>query len=295
MPDPSLSQVQHWFRHLLTERGSLGEKLRETAHHQGLNADAVVRHDTGSSPYTRLNIYATGYVLRLVESLSNEYPLLYRFMGEEVFTTFAKAYIVTRPSRTWSLFELGREFASFLDASRPRWPAAHEERALIELPAQIATFERARTEALLARGLEDAPSATTETLDPLLPLRGELQLATPPCLRLCRLAYPVPALAAQWEQGEEAGVPPAGDYPVAVSRVDYQLRVLTLEAWQYDLLMACQQPTSVVEALPPSAPSSGQDDRFAQVLAWLPLAFENGLLTPPPRQSATDTPGPAPP
>ncbi|WP_435106642.1 HvfC/BufC family peptide modification chaperone [Arhodomonas sp. AD133] len=293
MPDPSLSQVQHWFRHLLTERGSLGEKLRETAHHQGLTADAVIRHDKGSSPYTRLNIYATGYVMRLVESLSNEYPLLYRFMGEEVFTTFAKAYIVTRPSRTWSLFELGRGFASFLDASKPQWPAAPEERALIELPAQIATFERARTEALLARGLEDAPSATIETLDPLRPLLGDLQIVTPPCLKLCRLAYPIPAMAVQWEQDEEADIPPAGDYPVAVSRVDYQLRVLTLEAWQYDLLLACRQPTSVVEALPPLGPSSGQVDRFAHVLAWLPLAFENGLLTPPPRQSATDSLDPA--
>jgi hypothetical protein len=100
---PTLSQTQEWVNTVLIVRGDLAQKIQTAADINGLQLDHLIKTTRGLSAQRRLDIYASGYVLRLVDCLKSEFSLLAAFMGEQVFEIFAKAFIVTIPSKYWSL------------------------------------------------------------------------------------------------------------------------------------------------------------------------------------------------
>ena len=82
---------------VVTERGGLGEKLDAAARQHGLRAEDVVAERRGLSARERLAVYTSGYVLRLLECMRADFPVLHGFVGDSVFDAFAKAYIITLP------------------------------------------------------------------------------------------------------------------------------------------------------------------------------------------------------
>ncbi|BBB60748.1 hypothetical protein UNDKW_2475 [Undibacterium sp. KW1] len=82
-PDPSLSQLQHWFLTVMTAPGGLARGLSLAQEHLGLEESSVIKITPGKR--SRMHIYARGYILRLQECLQADFPVLHRLMGDELF------------------------------------------------------------------------------------------------------------------------------------------------------------------------------------------------------------------
>ncbi|KZN38159.1 hypothetical protein N474_01195 [Pseudoalteromonas luteoviolacea CPMOR-2] len=278
---PDLNQLQHWLSLILISRGDLPQKLFTAAQRDGLTLQQCIKSTSQLSAQRRVDIYAAGYVMRLVECLKSEFSLLCAFMGEDVFEVFAKAYIVTLPSRSFTLHTLGKSFVSFLTNTRPQGDFDEQQNAMFDVPLELARFERAKAEVLLAEGLEGA-SNTDIAINEFELLGGgaTLSLVAPPCLRLLVSEYDLLPLVEQLENGQPHSLPKKGTRYVALSRHKYRLITQQLTQWQADLLVHCGQAISFEQALTQSAHRQGVDPAVlrAQLAMWLPAAAACGLL-----------------
>lgn len=280
MTDQSLSLLQHWMKTVVTERGSLTEKLLSASQQCGLGIEDVVAETRGLSAHTRLSIYTSGYVLRLLECMRADFPALRAFVGAAVFDAFAKAYIVSEPPKSPSLFDLGARFPQFLERTKPKGnPLDVELVPLLDLPPEIARFERARVEVMRASGTEHDPPAT-RSFHPLGIFNEGITLQTTPCLRLLQLKFPLVEFLKKLDQGERPAPPTPVISFVAISRSHYRIHSNEISAWQFAFLEACQQPISLYLAAQRGAQQSGMARAtvLAQLVMWLPVAMESGFL-----------------
>lgn len=265
---------------VVTERGSLREKLDAATRLHRLRAEEVVAESRGLSAHERLAVYTSGYVLRLLECMRADFPVLRSFVGDSVFDAFAKAYLITQPPCSPSLYDLGADFPKFLEETKPvreRFDA--ETGAMLDLPPELARIERARAEVMRARGTEDDPPAA-EPLSPFAVFGEELMLQATPCLRLLEMKFPLVDFLRRSDIGERPEPPAPQDSFVAVGRSNYRLHVEQISLWQFAFLRACERPTSSYPAVRIAAIESGRDpgQTLAEVAMWLPVAFELGFL-----------------
>lgn len=280
MTEQPLSLLQHWMKAVVTGRGGLDEKLRAAAREHGLSAEEVVAESRGLSARERLGVYAAGYVLRLLECMREDFPVLRGFVGEPVFDAFARAYLITRPPGSPSLYDLGADFPKFLEETKPdggRFDA--ETGAMLDLPPELARVERARAEVTRARGTEDDPPSA-EPLSTFAVLGEGLTLEATPCLRLLELKFPLAEFLKSSDRGERPAPPAPRAAFVAVGRSNYRVHVEEVAAWQFAFLKACARPTPLYTAARAAALEAGRE--IPQVLAetaiWLPVACGLGFL-----------------
>ena len=265
---------------VVTERGGLGEKLDAAARQHGLRAEDVVAERRGLSARERLAVYTSGYVLRLLECMRADFPVLRGFVGDPVFDAFAKAYLITRPPSSPSLYDLGADFPKFLEETKPaRGHFDAETGAMLDLPPELARLERARAEVMRARGTEDDPPAA-EPLSPFAVFGEGPTLQATPCLRLLEMKFPLVDFLRSSDIGERPEPPAPRASLVAVGRSNYRLHVAEISLWQFAFLRACERPTSGYPAVRVAALESGRDpgQALAEVAMWLPVAFELGFL-----------------
>ena len=264
---------------VVIERGGLSEKLDAAARQHGLRAEDVVAERRGLSARERLNVYTSGYVLRLLECMRADFPVLRGFVGDSVFDAFAKAYIITRPPSSPSLYDLGADFPKFLEETKPVPERFDEETgAMLDLPPELARLERARAEVMRARGTEDDPPA--EPLSPYAVLGEGPMLQTTPCLRLLEMKFPLVDFLRSSDIGEHPEPPAPRVSYVALGRSNYRLHVEQISHWQFAFLRACERPTLSYPAVRIAAIESERDPGqvLAEVAIWLPVAFELGFL-----------------
>lgn len=293
MTPASLPELQDWFLTVMTAAGGVARGEALAARRHGRTLAGVVAHRHGATPASRMHIYAEGYVLRLLDCLRADYPMLLRVMGDPLFTFFAKAYVWRHPSTSPSLYDLGAGFAAFLADSQA---GRGEDDGLLSLPVELARLERARTEAGRARGLEraDAPP----NADPLALMLGQdVMLSAPPCLRLLTLALPLLPFVDGLANGD--AVPPAPEprrSHVGVTRARYRVRALALESWQFHLLQALVEcddgRLSARLCVQRAAQRDGQtaDALMVQMMLWLPTAAASALLLVEPSDPDVSTP-----
>ncbi|HYJ86475.1 MAG TPA: DNA-binding domain-containing protein [Pyrinomonadaceae bacterium] len=265
---------------VVTERGGLGEKLDAAARRHGLRAEDVVAERRGLSARERLAVYTGGYVLRLLECMRADFPVLRSFVGDTVFDAFAKAYLITMPPRSHSLYDLGADFPRFLQETKPKdWTLDTGISAMLDLPPELARIERARAEVLRARGTEDDPPAA-EPLSPFDVFGEELTLQATPCLRLLEMKFPLVDFLRSSDRGEFPEPPEPRASLVAVGRSNYRPHMGEISLWQFAFLRACERPTSIYPPVQVAAVESGREPGqvLADVAVWLSVAFELGFL-----------------
>lgn len=280
-PGPDLAALQHWMQEVVAgESWTLDDALSGAARF-GIDCDAAVVGTQRLSARARLSIYVDSYRMRLIECLRAEFPVLRRFVGDQVFDLFAGAYLGAKPPSSYTLFDLGAGFAGFLDGARPQ---PNDGRGTLEaLPASLARLERAFAEAERAPGVEAARESPFPAPFDLV-LLPALRVRAPHSLRLLQLDFDFSNLIAQVAADQPFGTPAAGDTLVAVARSHYRVRLHRLERWSFSFLSLLgdegDQGGSVRELIPRVAGELGQaqDEIGARLFAWLPFALDAGLL-----------------
>ena len=233
--DTDLGVLQRWMLSAVTTPGGVREGVRLARDRYALDTADAVKGSNRLSAHERLEIYARGYVLRLLECLRAEFPILLALVGDQVFEMFASSYVWTKPSQSPSLYDLGAGFAAFLEATRP---ASGEKPGSIEaLPANLAALERARAEAFRARGLENDQAHHAADVFTLMLSGASLRL--PASARLLSLAFDFADAIAAVQRGETPEVPQAKPTCYAVARSRYRVSVHVLQPWQFAFLGAC--------------------------------------------------------
>jgi hypothetical protein len=186
----SLLTLQQDFQSALTD----GDRRFGAQVESGREADADLR----------LDIYVQAYRLRLQDALASDYAKLAMLLGDTQFETLCRAYIAAHPSRHPSLRWLGRYMADFL-AATPPW----SDQPLL---AEMAAFEWAQGEVF------DAPDAMPVPPEAItaLPVQAwvDLRLRAHPALRRLTLAWNVPSIWRDLDNGSEPPDPSAAGAPL---------------------------------------------------------------------------------
>ncbi|NWL15393.1 DUF2063 domain-containing protein [Pseudoalteromonas sp. Scap03] len=282
MKTPDLIQTQQWLSTVLMVRGDLPQKLN-TAASQGLTLYKCVKSSGTLNAMRRVDIYAAGYVMRLVECLRGEFALLCQFMGKEVFDTFAKAFIVTLPSESWTMHQLGSRFADFLAHTKPTGDFSPHQQAMFCLPAELAKFERAKALTLLKPGPETAHEALSiSEIELLCGIAQDFIIAVPESVQLIQSDYPLLPLVAELEQGKSSLAPTPEQTYIAISRHQYRLKVTMLNDWQTDFLLQLKKDQHCYkEAVAYCSDKMNIETQVlkSQLAIWIPSAVNIGLFT----------------
>src|SRR5260370_498775 len=75
-----------------------------------------------------LAIYQRGYFLRIAHCMREQFPALCHALDEALFDDFVAGYIRDQPPQSHTLYDLGRRFPDYLEASRPEAAAAPQDR-----------------------------------------------------------------------------------------------------------------------------------------------------------------------
>ncbi|STY28595.1 Uncharacterized protein conserved in bacteria [Legionella wadsworthii] len=105
---------------------------------------------------TRLGIYRDAYRIRLIESLSTNFPALYAYLGTEEFNKLALYYIEAHPSNYRSIRWFGDLLSDFIKLNYPQYPHL----------AELAEFEWKMS---LAFDAVDEPVVQVEEMAAILP------------------------------------------------------------------------------------------------------------------------------
>jgi hypothetical protein len=276
--EADLSLLQRWMLSAVTTPGGVGEGVRLARERYALDTADAVKSSNRLSAQARLEIYARGYVMRLLECLRAEFPVLRALVGDQVFEMFAASYVWSRPSRSPSLYDLGAGFAAFLQATRPA--SGTEPGAIEAIPANLAALERARAEAYRARGLENDEAHDASDAFTLMIAGASLRL--PDSTRLLALEFDFTDAMAAVQRGETPATPPSLPTCYAVARSRYRVHVHVVEPWQFEFLKACGtqgQPLRSACATAAAATAQQPADVEAKLLLWLPAALQAGMVT----------------
>jgi hypothetical protein len=143
-------------------------------------AGKFIKPNDRLSSFERLEIYNRQYWWRLMASLAEDFPGLAAILGNRRFEALCQAYLTERPSRSFTLRNLGRDLEPWLKRN-PAWSGAKQALALdmVRLEwADIEAFDGAAEEPL--RPADIAKSAN-----------GDLRLRLQPYVRLLKFRYPV--------------------------------------------------------------------------------------------------------
>jgi hypothetical protein len=80
-------------------------------------AEEIIKPGPSLTSAEHLELYHRQYWFRILDSLAEDFPVLRRMAGEELFWDLIEAYLLGRPSQSFTLRHLGEAFAEFITAS----------------------------------------------------------------------------------------------------------------------------------------------------------------------------------
>jgi len=257
----TLHELQHWFAAAMVERRLDYELL-----------PSLVVGDEQLNAERRLYIYAQGYRLRLLECMRAEFGCLAAVLGEELFDQFSMMYLSAHPSRSWTLFDLGEDFAGLLQRTRP------EDRPELRLPEQLARLEYLIGCSVRGRGTEQQK---LPSLDPVGMIMGQSML-----LRLADTSavmtadFDLAALVNHWQLEEELLELAVQPVHLLIRRTDYRVQVELISYWQYQLLQQCAVEMDSNKAIQRVLTAMPDDERPAlvEVAGWLAACARQGVF-----------------
>jgi hypothetical protein len=207
---PSLADLQHWMRWIITEPRGIRAALTSSWPHDPALAERykeperqldVIEEAAPLSRHDRLDVYANAYFYRLLDSLTTDFKTVHRIVGEEKFHDLVAHFLMHYPSHSPNIGDLGEAFPEFIKGYplSEQFPFLHD----------LAALERAIMECLYTHHLPalDASSIQTKSEDEWAKARFVLD----PSLRLMNVQWPVDSLWKRREHLEPLLLPGARD------------------------------------------------------------------------------------
>lgn len=219
----------------------------------------------------RLEIYSHAYQSRLIDALTSNFPVLYEFLGTELFEEIASEYVKQFPSCNKSIRWFGHQFANFLNA--------HSEYQDYPYLSELAEFEWLHT---LTFDAADAPILQLDELKNIAPDSWQdMHFKPHPSLQLVRLQWNVVQL---WQAitAEEAVVEPSKNtLPLtwAIWRSDYFNQFYSLANDESQALEAILNGNSFGEMCELVCQAIGEEQAGLRAAALLSAWVQSGLFS----------------
>ncbi|WP_313537303.1 DNA-binding domain-containing protein [Sphingomonas sp.] len=201
-------------------------------------AEALLAGDGRLAAAAGLAVYQRGYILRITACMRAQFPALCHALGRALFEDFVADYVRDCPPERHTLYDLGRRFPDWMEASRPDAGAPEN---WVDFVIDLARFEYAVFALFDAPGNEGQPLATTASHDATLRLQSAFALGL--------YRFDVPGYYHAVRRGEAPQIAPPARCPVALVRRGYVVRTLALSAPQYAFLGAMHAGADVATAL----------------------------------------------
>jgi hypothetical protein len=254
-PGPDLARVQREFQRYVLQRdpAALQHVLAGDA------AEAAVRMD----------IYADGYALRLLEALETDYPGLAALAASETFEALGRAYIAAHPSTFRNLRWFGGELAPFLESSS-EWSQQPEL-------ADMARFEWAMAQSF------DAPDAASLSREALASVSQDdwprLSFRVHPAVQRVELTTNAPQVWSAQNRGEP--LPPLSHGPARVwllTRREFQVRFRSMSADEATAFGRLATGIGFAQWCGELGDLAGQEHAAEQAIGWLNQWLADGAL-----------------
>jgi len=283
---PDLRKALAWMQAVITDpagiaAGVASDEARQLIDVRFEELERIVAPSRALTAAQRLAIYSHAYRIRLVEAFRTEFPCVLHALGRELFSDFVSEYLRQYPPSSYTLRDLGKDFAVFLEQTRPDAGApAGERETWPDFIIDLARFERAFIETYDGLGTEGRRLADHRLVDAIgFDQVAGLRLEPVPCLRLLSFRYPV----ADYFRASRAQESPQWPAPqpsfVAMSRSDYVVGFVELSPVQYFTLSGLRAGLPAAEGASQAAGRIGHAGEVsiielrAWVRDWLDLGF----------------------
>jgi hypothetical protein len=257
----ALGELQSLVARLITSTEGVNPQLQRDSPARD-KIEKIIHGDERLGAVERLQIYATAYFHRLLESLTEDYPVTLAVIGEEEFRALVAAYLAAHPSNSPSVFGVGRSLPDFI-VRYPEvmpWPflgdLARLERTLIEI------FHAA-----------DAPPLTATELQHIPPERwDELRLYPHPAVAILDCEWRVDELLDLAGTGDPIATPERRATAILVWRQDnevYRRRLEPVERIALGLIREEATFGAVCEAVAPQLGADTVREINAMLARWL--------------------------
>lgn len=282
-PPRQLDVIQRWMQAVITHPLGPGRGADSDGAMQEIPAgkeklDTVILPSSKLDSLRRIEVYANAYYGRLIECMAGEFTVLVETIGEEAFNELAFAYLQRYPSASYTLNDLSRNFAKYLDESRPdRAGLAEGEQPAVSWPdlmIDLAKLEWTIGEVFDAPGVEGEPILTAADLQNIPPANwADVKLEPVVCLRLLAFTHPVNdyfTRVRHAEEGETVPMPDPGEEYAAIFRRDYVVRRHVLSRPQFVLISALRDGATLGDAIARAAEETdmSDDDLASHLRAW---------------------------
>ncbi|MBV1922759.1 MAG: DNA-binding domain-containing protein [Flavobacteriaceae bacterium] len=225
-----LGTVQKWMQELLLNPYKTAQETKE------LSVDTIVKSSKRLNAESHLAIYQRSYIARLRDCMSKQFTALEYALGEDLFIAFADEYLHHYPSKNYNLIALGKNFAEYLEATRPdkdqvikeEWPDFMIELAQFEYAINIIFEEKAE---------EDYKLVTSNINDESLQL-------IPVCYPF-QFQFPIRAYYTDFANDLKPELPFAKPTFCVILRHEYQLTFQDINIGQYYFLTYLKEGFSI--------------------------------------------------
>lgn len=276
MSDPTpFETIQRWMQAVVTHPQGIrvGLTSSEASHWIEIadtEIEQVILPSSRMSSLERLGIYGRAYFSRLLECLQVQFPAVRQALGHETFDGLAFGYLVSYPSRSYTLSMLGRNFESYLKDIRPE-RSNDEERSepdFADFVIELLRLEQIYSEVFDGPGPEQSQTLAAKDLEGLTAeVFAGSRLRFHPCVRLQTFQFPVHEYATEIRRGLTPTVPETRAVFLVVTRRDYIVRRYELRPTQFQLLSAINEHKTVGEALQCAWEATDQIDP-AEIRDW---------------------------
>jgi hypothetical protein len=258
-----LETVERWMQAVVMHpdgaaAGVAAKPARRLLPHAAARLDTVVLPSKSLSSVERLDIYAHMYYARLLEILTEEFPVTRHALGDRVFERACRGYLQRHPSKHRTLNHLSRKFPAFL----ARHLAPGNRRAFA---VDIARIERAIEDVF------DAPRAEPLKADEFAAIGADewhrVRLCLNPALVLLKLRFPANDYMNAVRGSGKPRMPRPRATVAIVYRRDFQVYRRDQAPGQFRLLAALARGRTLEQAVRSSVENRGGGaDRLAATL-----------------------------
>ena len=283
MPEVPLSGIQHWMQEFVVHPGRVQEALRSKEARRLVDPKKIAEVILPSrtlEPEERVDIYHGMYLIRMEEALQSDYRGLQEFLGMRGFRKLVARYVLSFPSRSFTLNRLSDHLPEFILAQK-----GFRSRGFC--------YDLARLELAIAHVFdeEETPPLTTEEIAAFPPEAWEharLEPIRP--LRLLSFKYNVNTFLQSVRDGSRTHPRPRlKDDFVAIHRRSYSVYRLDLSRTAFDLLqdLVSGQPLgkAVQKAARRGRGAATEDELFRWFREWVSGGvFQKVEALPPPTE-----------